>query len=284
MADRRLHRGADRQNAFADRRRPAAGRCSCRCSPARRRHRRVGAVIGLAAARLRGPYLAGAHPGRGGRRCRRSPTTFDERLQRRPGPVGAASSRPAGLGPTSRTSSGRPGSRWRGALLTLLLLANLVRSRFGRDAAGGPRRRGGRPAGRHPRRPYPGRSPSWSARPAPGSAARLLAVLAQSVSPGRVLADPVAVPAAGRSSSAAWAAWPARSGAPCCWSRCPSSPTRLTDDARRSRPRLAQRLEGNLPLAIFGLILDRRHDRRPRRHPGPAARSAGRAAGADPDA
>ncbi len=210
-----------RQDAAVDRRR-AAGRC---CSSPLRR----GVVTttwparssGWPAARLRGPYLAGAHArGRGGRagvHHARSTTM----LQRRPGPVGRASSR-------RRWRSARlPVEQWQAWIALGRRAGHRVRcwptwsrSRFGRRLrAVRDDEVAARLAGDQ-RRPYPGRSPSWSAPPAPGSAAALFAVLTQSVSPGAFPLTLSLFLRDGDRDRRPRAAWPARSGARSCWSRC----------------------------------------------------------------
>ncbi len=68
--------------------------------------------------------------------------------------------------------------------------------------------------------PAPRCSRSWSAPPAPGSAAACCAVLAADRLARRVLADPVAVPADGRRDRRAGQPGRRGLGAPCCWSRC----------------------------------------------------------------
>ena len=144
---------------------------------------------GVAAARLRGPYLAGATlmlavalPV-GGR-------PVPGRVRRRPGPVGhhhharlprghVPADPVAGLGDLRRRAdhlgpAGQPGPQ------------------PGRpQLAGGPRRRGRRRAGRPQRGPAAGAGVRGQRRPAPGSAAALLAVVTGIVAPGRLHPDPV---------------------------------------------------------------------------------------------
>jgi branched-chain amino acid transport system permease protein len=88
----------------------------------------VGAVIGLAAARLRGPYLAGLTlavavvvPS--------IASTFDETFNSDQG-LSVALDPPPGTIPMERWQAWLC---WAGALVTVLLLALLVRGRFGRD-------------------------------------------------------------------------------------------------------------------------------------------------------
>jgi ABC-type branched-subunit amino acid transport system permease subunit len=211
----------------------------------------VGTVIGLAAARLRGPYLAGVTlavavviPA--------ITTTFDGVFNSDQGLSVPVERPPAALGRYF------PVERWQAwialaaALLTMLLLANLVRSRFGRElravrddevAA----RLSGIPVARTQVLAF-----VVSAATA-GLGGGLLAVLAQSVSPGAFsltlslfLLMAVVIGGLGSLAGAVWGA--------ILLVALPDLLSELTSQVSVA-PELAQKLEGNLPLAIFGLTL-----------------------------
>ena len=165
-----------RRERAAARRRAGARRAGHGASP--------GCSAGAAAARLRGPYLAGATlalavglPAI----AQRFPK-FLGRVQRAddvpPTPPPPRSAR------RSRSSAGRRASPASRALLAYVLLANLVRSRLGRDVPGRARRRGGRAA----RRAATSRARrcwrSSSAPRAPGLAGGLLVVVTRLAAPG----------------------------------------------------------------------------------------------------
>ena len=211
----------------------------------------VGAVIGLAAARLRGPYLAGVTlavavtvPA--------IATTFDEVFNGDQGLPVYVDPPPAALGRFF------PNERWQAwlalaaALVTMVLLANLVRSRFGRTLRAV-------------------RDDEVAASLAGISVARvqvlafvvsaacaglgggLLAVLAFSVSPSAFsltlslfLILAIVVGGLGSLAGAVWGSL--------LLVLLPQVTESVTDQVTLS-PAAAQRLQGNLPLAIFGLTL-----------------------------
>ncbi|MEV0455298.1 branched-chain amino acid ABC transporter permease [Catellatospora methionotrophica] len=211
----------------------------------------AGAVIGLAAARLRGPYLAGvtlavavAVPA--------ATVTFDEVFNSEQGLSVAVEPPPLSLGLYF------PNERWRawvaltGALLTMLLLANLVRSRVGRNLrAVRDDEVAARLAGIHV-----GRTQVLAfvvSAASAGLGGGLLALLAQSVSPGAFsltlslfLLMAVVIGGLGSLSGAVWGAI-----------LLVALPDLTHDSAQLVSlpPAVAQRLEGNLPLAVFGLTL-----------------------------
>ncbi|MFS8478246.1 MAG: branched-chain amino acid ABC transporter permease [Micromonosporaceae bacterium] len=211
----------------------------------------VGAVIGLAAARLRGPYLAGVTlavavtvPG--------IATTFDEVFNGDQGLPVYVDPPPAALGRFF------PNERWQawlalaGALVTMVLLANLVRSRFGRTL-------------RAVRDDEVAASLAGisvarvqvlafvvSAAPA-GLGGGLLAVLAFSVSPSAFsltlslfLILAIVLGGLGSLAGAVWGSL--------LLVLLPPLTESVTGQFTLS-PAVAQRLQGNLPLAIFGLTL-----------------------------
>jgi branched-chain amino acid transport system permease protein len=211
----------------------------------------VGAVIGLAAARLRGPYLAGVTlavavviPA--------ITTTFDGVFNSDQGLSVPLEPPPAALGRYF------PVERWQAwialaaALLTMLLLANLVRGRFGRElravrddevAA----RLSGIAVARTQVLAF-----VVSAATA-GLGGGLLAFLAQSVSPGAFsltlslfLLMAVVIGGLGSLAGAVWGA--------ILLVALPDLLNEITEQIVVS-PELAQKLEGNLPLAIFGITL-----------------------------
>jgi branched-chain amino acid transport system permease protein len=211
----------------------------------------VGLVIGLAAARLRGPYLAGVTlavavviPA--------VTATWDEVFNSDQGLSVYLEPPPAALG------SAFPLEQWQAwlalaaALLTMLLLANLLRSRFGRSLRAV-------------------RDDEVAARLAGINVARtqvlafvvsagcaglgggILAVLTQSVSPGAYsltlsifLLMAVVVGGLGSLAGAVWGAL--------LLVALPDLTHTLAQQFTLA-PSIAQRLEGNLPLAIFGLTL-----------------------------
>ncbi|WP_155373364.1 branched-chain amino acid ABC transporter permease [Catellatospora vulcania] len=211
----------------------------------------AGAVIGLAAARLRGPYLAGvtlavavAVPA--------ATVTFDETFNSEQGLSVAVEPPPLSLGLYF------PNERWQawvaltGALLTMLLLANLVRSRVGRNLrAVRDDEVAARLAGIHV-----GRTQVLAfvvSAASAGLGGGLMALLAQSVSPGAFsltlslfLLMAVVIGGLGSLSGAVWGAV-----------LLVALPDLTHDSAQlvSLSPAVAQRLEGNLPLAVFGLTL-----------------------------
>ncbi|AWB93943.1 branched-chain amino acid ABC transporter permease [Aeromicrobium chenweiae] len=211
----------------------------------------VGGVVGLAGARLHGPYLAGLTltltivvPA--------ITTTFASRLGGDQGLSVLVEPAPAGLGATF------PLERWQAwiacgaALLTVFLLANLVHGRFGREmravrddevAA----RLAGIDVGRTKVVVF-----VVSAATA-GLGGGILAVLTQAVSPGAFslafslfLLMAVVIGGIGHLAGAVWGALllvalPELTGS--------------VADRIDASPALAERLDGNLSLLVFGLVL-----------------------------
>ncbi|MGA3490139.1 branched-chain amino acid ABC transporter permease [Micromonosporaceae bacterium DT55] len=208
----------------------------------------AGAVIGVAAARLRGPYLAGVTlavalvvPALA--------ITFDGTLGGEQGLSFYVDPPPAALGPYF------PYERWQawlalaGALLVMLLLANLVRSRFGRSLrAVRDDEVAARLAGIHVARTQVLAFVVSAA--CAGLGGGLLAVLAQSVSPGAFsmtlslfLLMAIVVGGLGSLAGAVWGAL--------LLVILPEL-THLITEQFTLAPATAQRLDGNLPLALFG--------------------------------
>lgn len=211
----------------------------------------AGGVIGIAGARLRGPYLAGATlavavvvPA--------ITTTFDEVFNGDQGLSVYVEPPPAALG------FDFPNERWQAwlalaaALLTMLALANLVHSRFGRNLrAVRDDEVAARLAGIHVARTQVMAFVVSAA--CAGLGGGMLAVLAQSVSPSAFsltlslfLLLAIVVGGLGSLAGAVWGA--------ALLVLLPELTTALTERITLS-PAAAQRLEGNLPLAIFGLTL-----------------------------
>ncbi|RKN39616.1 branched-chain amino acid ABC transporter permease [Micromonospora endolithica] len=211
----------------------------------------VGAVVGVAAARLRGPYLAGVTlavavvvPALA--------VTFDGVLNGEQGLSVPVEPPPLALGAYF------PYERWQlwiaagTTLLVLLLLANLVRSRYGRTfRAVRDDEVAARLAGIHVARTQVLAFVVSAGTAGLGGA--LLAVLAQSVSPGAFsltlslfLLMAVVIGGLGRLAGAVWGA--------VLLVALPDLSHALTELLALS-PAAAQRLEGNLPLAIFGITL-----------------------------
>ncbi|MGW5557101.1 branched-chain amino acid ABC transporter permease [Micromonospora sp. NPDC003944] len=211
----------------------------------------VGAVVGVAAARLRGPYLAGVTlavavvvPALA--------VTFDGVFNGEQGLSVPVEPPPLSLGAYF------PYERWQlwvtgaATLLALLLLANLIRSRYGRTfRAVRDDEVAARLAGIHVARTQVLAFVVSAATAGLGGA--LLAVLAQSVSPGAFsltlslfLLMAVVIGGLGRLTGALWGA--------VLLVALPDLTHSLTEMLTLS-PAVAQRLEGNLPLAIFGLTL-----------------------------
>ncbi|OZV80483.1 branched-chain amino acid ABC transporter permease [Micromonospora echinospora] len=211
----------------------------------------VGAVVGVAAARLRGPYLAGVTlavavvvPA--------LTVTFDGVFNGEQGLSVPVDPPPAALGldfPYERWQLWVAGSA---SLLALLLLGNLVRSRFGRTfRAVRDDEVAARLAGIHVARTQVLAFVVSAACAGLGGA--LLAVLAQSASPGAFsltlslfLLMAVVVGGLGSLAGAFWGA--------VLLVALPDLTHTLTERLALS-PAMAQRLEGNLPLAIFGITL-----------------------------
>ncbi|MCW2841328.1 MAG: branched-chain amino acid transporter permease [Aeromicrobium sp.] len=211
----------------------------------------VGGVVGLAGARLHGPYLAGLTltltivvPA--------ITTTFADQLGGDQGLSVLVEPAPAGLGIAF------PLERWQAwiactaALLTMLLLANLTGSRFGRElravrddevAA----RLAGIDVGRTKVVVF------VVSAAAAGLGGGILAVLTQSVSPGAFslafslfLLMAVVIGGTGSLAGAVWGAL--------LLVALPELTALLSDNLATS-PRLAERLDGNLSLLVFGLVL-----------------------------
>ena len=211
----------------------------------------VGAVIGLAAARLRGPYLAGLTlavavvvPS--------ITSTFDGTFNSDQGLSVALDPPPLALGYSFPVERWQAWLVWIGALLTMLLLANLVTSRFGRNLkAVRDDEVAARLAGINVARTQVMAFVVSAACAGLGGA--LFAVLAQSVSPGAFplslslfLLMAIVIGGLGSLTGALWGAillvaLPAL--------------THSVSDSFDVSPAVAQRLEGNLPLAIFGITL-----------------------------
>lgn len=211
----------------------------------------VGAVVGVAAARLRGPYLAGVTlavavvvPA--------LTVTFDGVFNGDQGLSVPVEPPPLALGAYF------PYERWQlwiaaaATLLALVLLANLVRSRYGRTfRAVRDDEVAARLAGIHVARTQVLAFVVSAAGAGLGGA--LLAVLAQSVSPGAFsltlslfLLMAVVIGGLGRLAGALWGA--------VLLVALPDLTHSVTELFTVS-PAVAQRLEGNLPLAIFGITL-----------------------------
>ncbi|MDP9795600.1 branched-chain amino acid transport system permease protein [Catenuloplanes nepalensis] len=209
----------------------------------------AGAVIGVAAARLRGPYLAGVTlavavvvPG--------IATMFDDVLGGDQGLTFYLAPPPFGYD--------FPFERWQAwialgaALLTMLLLGNLAASRFGREfRAVRDDEIAAKLSGIHVARTQILAFVVSAA--AAGLGGGVLAVLAQSVSPGAFsltlslfLVMAIVVGGLGSLAGAVWGA--------ILLVALPDLTARVTDVFALSSA-FAQRLEGNLPLAIFGITL-----------------------------
>ena len=211
----------------------------------------VGLVIGLAAARLRGPYLAGLTlavavvvPS--------ITSTFEGTFNSDQGLSVAVDPPPLALGYDFPYERWQAWIAWTGALLTMLLLANLIRGRFGRNLkAVRDDEAAARLAGINVARTQVMAFVVSAACAGLGGA--LFAVLAQSVSPGAFplslslfLVMAIVIGGLGRLSGALWGA--------VLLVVLPATTHSITDSIDVS-PALAQRLEGNLPLAIFGVVL-----------------------------
>jgi branched-chain amino acid transport system permease protein len=211
----------------------------------------VGAVVGLAAARLRGPYLAGLTlavavvvPS--------ITSTFDSTFNSDQGLSVSIDPPPLALGATFPFERWQAWLAWVGALLTVLLLANLTRSRFGRNLrAVRDDETAARLAGINVARTQVMAFVVSAACAGLGGA--LFAVLAQSVSPGAFplslslfLVMAIVIGGLGSLTGALWGA--------ILLVALPALANSLTDSINVSTS-VAQRLEGNLPLAIFGAVL-----------------------------
>jgi branched-chain amino acid transport system permease protein len=211
----------------------------------------VGAVVGLAAARLRGPYLAGLTlavavvvPS--------ITSTFDSTFNSDQGLSVSIDPPPLALGATFPFERWQAWLAWVGALLTVLLLANLTRGRFGRNVrAVRDDETAARLAGINVARTQVMAFVVSAACAGLGGA--LFAVLAQSVSPGAFplslslfLVMAIVIGGLGSLTGALWGA--------ILLVALPALANSLTDSINVSAG-VAQRLEGNLPLAIFGAVL-----------------------------
>ncbi len=211
----------------------------------------VGAVVGLAAARLRGPYLAGLTlavavvvPS--------ITSTFDKTFNSDQGLSVAVDPPPLALGYSFPYERWQAWIAWTGALLTILLLANLVSGRFGRNLkAVRDDEAAARLAGINVARTQVMAFVVSAA--CAGLGGGLFAVLAQSVSPGAFpltlslfLLMAIVIGGLGSLVGAVWGAL--------LLVALPAATHSLTDSIDVSAA-VAQRLEGNLPLAIFGVVL-----------------------------
>jgi len=211
----------------------------------------VGAVVGLAAARLRGPYLAGLTlavavvvPS--------ITSTFDKTFNSDQGLSVAVDPPPLALGYSFPYERWQAWIAWTGALLTMLLLANLVSGRFGRNLkAVRDDESAARLAGINVARTQVMAFVVSAA--CAGLGGGLFAVLAQSVSPGAFpltlslfLLMAIVIGGLGSLVGAVWGAL--------LLVALPAATHSLTDSIDVSAA-VAQRLEGNLPLAIFGIVL-----------------------------
>ena len=211
----------------------------------------AGGIVGLAAARLRGPYLAGLTlavavlvPA--------IASTFDQTFNSDQGLSVYVDPPPLALGAAFPYERWQAWLAWAGALLTMFLLATLVSGRFGRalravrdDEAAA------RIAGVNVARTQVLAFVVSAACAGLGGA--LFAVLAQSVSPGAFplslslfLVMAIVIGGLGSLAGAVWGAvllvaLPAL--------------THAATDSIDVSPAVAQRLEGNLPLALFGITL-----------------------------
>ncbi len=211
----------------------------------------VGVVIGLAAARLSGPYLAGltlaltiAVPA--------ITTTFADRLGGDQGLPVFVEPAPLALGPTFPLEQWQAWISGVGALLTMLLLANLTHGRFGRAMrAVREDEVGARLAGIDVARTKVLAFVVSAATAGLGGA--LIAVETQAVSPGAYglelslfLVVAVVVGGLGHLAGAVWGAL--------LLVALPELADSLADNLPVSAS-LAERLQGNLSLLVFGLVL-----------------------------
>jgi branched-chain amino acid transport system permease protein len=211
----------------------------------------AGGIVGLAGARLFGPYLAGLTltltivvPA--------ITTTFADRLGGDQGLSVLVEPAPASLGATF------PLERWQAwiasiaALLTMLCLANLVHGRFGRELrAVRDDEVAARLAGIDVRRTKVVVFVVSAATAGLGGG--VLAILTQSVSPGAFslafslfLVMAVVIGGVGHLTGAVWGAF--------LLVALPEAADSLADRIGSS-PELAERLDGNLSLAVFGIVL-----------------------------
>jgi len=211
----------------------------------------AGGIVGLAAARLRGPYLAGLTlavavlvPA--------IASTFEGTFNSDQGLSVYVDPPPLALGATFPYERWQAWLAWAGALLTLLVLATLVSGKFGRSLrAVRDDEAAARIAGVNVARTQVLAFVVSAACAGLGGA--LFAVLAQSVSPGAFplslslfLVMAIVIGGLGSLAGAVWGAvllvaLPAL--------------THSVTDSIDVAPAVAQRLEGNLPLALFGITL-----------------------------
>jgi branched-chain amino acid transport system permease protein len=211
----------------------------------------AGGIVGLAAARLRGPYLAGLTlavavlvPA--------IASTFEGTFNSDQGLSVSIDPPPLALGATFPYERWQAWLAWTGALLTVFLLATLVSGKFGRSLrAVRDDEAAARIAGVNVARTQVLAFVVSAACAGLGGA--LFAVLAQSVSPGAFplslslfLVMAIVIGGLGSLAGAVWGAvllvlLPAL--------------THSVTDSINVAPAVAQRLEGNLPLALFGITL-----------------------------
>ena len=211
----------------------------------------VGGIVGLAAARLRGPYLAGLTlavavvvPA--------ITSTFDKTFNSDQGLSVYVDPPPLALGATFPYERWQAWLTWAGALLTMFVLATLVRGRFGRSLrAVRDDEAAARIAGVNVARTQVAAFVVSAACAGLGGA--LFAVLAQSVSPGAFplslslfLVMAIVIGGLGSLAGAVWGA--------VLLVALPALTHSVTDSINVS-PAVAQRLEGNLSLALFGVTL-----------------------------
>lgn len=211
----------------------------------------AGGIVGLAAARLRGPYLAGLTlavavvvPA--------IASTFDQTFNSDQGLSVYVDPPPLALGATFPYERWQAWLAWAGALLTVFLLATLVSGRFGRSLrAVRDNEAAARIAGVNVARTQVLAFVVSAACAGLGGA--LFAVLAQSVSPGAFplslslfLVMAIVIGGLGSLAGAVWGA--------VLLVALPALTHSVTDSIDVS-PTVAQRLEGNLPLALFGITL-----------------------------
>jgi branched-chain amino acid transport system permease protein len=211
----------------------------------------AGGIVGLAAARLRGPYLAGLTlavavvvPA--------ITSTFDKTFNSDQGLSVYVDPPPLALGATFPYERWQAWLTWTGALLTMFVLATLVRGRFGRSLrAVRDDEAAARIAGVNVARTQVLAFVVSAACAGLGGA--LFAVLAQSVSPGAFplslslfLVMAIVIGGLGSLTGAVWGA--------VLLVALPALTHSATDSIDVS-PSVAQRLEGNLPLALFGITL-----------------------------
>jgi branched-chain amino acid transport system permease protein len=211
----------------------------------------AGAILGLAAARLRGPYLAGLTlavavvvPS--------ITSTFDGTFNSDQGLSVALDPPPPALGYSFPVERWQAWISWAVALIVVPLLAALIRSRFGRELrAVRDNEAAAQLAGINVARTQVLAFVVSAACAGLGGA--LFAILAQSVSPGAFplslslfLVMAVVIGGLGRLGGALWGA--------VLLVALPALATSFTDRIHVSAA-VANRLEGNLPLAVFGAAL-----------------------------